>query len=166
MTERLAVGVILARHTPVNPWGEPYWTPEQVLPAVPAAAPWTELNAADGTSHVYAGEAFVDLHRIETANYLDNLVTGTPKLWVVLRPGGGPKGIEVVRVTADPSEGEGFTQAGSDIVEPVAMPPDIAEAIRAFCAVHHVERPFEKRERNRARSDLSRSDLPRKGDGT
>jgi hypothetical protein len=54
----------------------------------------------------------------------------------------------LVAVTADPTEGEGFTDAGNNLVEQVAMPPDIAEVVRQFVAQHHIDRPFVKRQRD------------------
>jgi hypothetical protein len=71
-------------------------------------------------------------------------------VWVVLRPTGVEPPFEVVTVTADPAEGEGLTQAGTDLVEPVPMPERIREFLAAFVAEHHVEQPFYKRRRDRA----------------
>jgi len=53
-------------------------------------------------------------------------------------------------VTADPAEGESFTQVGDDLVEAVPMPVAVRDTIEAFIAEHHVERPFIKRKRDRA----------------
>jgi hypothetical protein len=97
----------------------------------------------------YAGEAVVELHRTETANYRENLASGTPALWVVLRPIASESLYELLAVTADPAEGEGFTDAGNNLVDQVPMPPDLAEIIRQFVAEHHVDRPFVKRQRDR-----------------
>ena len=74
----------------------------------------------------------------------------SPGLWVVLRPTGGEPPYTVFTVTADPAEGEAFTEAGSDLVEQVAMPAPIGALVEAFVAEHHVERPFIKRARERA----------------
>ena len=52
-------------------------------------------------------------------------------------------------VTADPSEGEALTDAGNDLVATVPMPVSIIESIDGFIAEHHVERPFQKRQRDR-----------------
>ena len=49
-----------------------------------------------------------------------------------------------------PSEGEALTDAGNDLVATVPMPVSIIEAIDGFIAEHHVERPFQKRQRDRA----------------
>ena len=96
----------------------------------------------------YAGTATIALHRTETANYISNLSSGAPQLWVVLRPTNGDPPYEVLAVIADPAEGEAFTEAGNDLVDTVPMPADIEAALEAFVAEHHVERPFVKRQRD------------------
>jgi len=143
----MPVGVVVERHKATSPWVDYVWRPASVLSGVPAAAPWTPLGTADGTTTYYAGTATISLHRTETANYIDNLGSGAPQLWVVLRPTHGDPPYEVLAVTADPSEGEGFTEAGNDLVDTVPMPADIKEALEAFVAEHHVERAFYKRRR-------------------
>ena len=80
----------------------------------------------------------VELHRTETANYRDNLASGSPALWVVLRETGADPPYALYLVTADPAEGEGMTVAGSNIVEPVPMPDTIRDTLAAFVAEHHV----------------------------
>jgi hypothetical protein len=59
-------------------------------------------------------------------------------------------------VTADPAEGEAFTDAGSYLVEAVPMPSEVVEAIVQFLTEHHVERPFVKRRRQPAEQTLAR----------
>jgi hypothetical protein len=103
----------------------------------------------DGTTF-YAGAAEIELYRTETANYRDNLGSGAPMLWVALRPTGVEPPYEIFAVTADPAEGEAWTETGSDLVDVVPMPEAVRAAIDAFVAEHHVERPFYKRERDRA----------------
>jgi len=101
------------------------------------------------TTLFYAGEAAIELHRTETSNYRDNLACGAPALWIVLRPTAASEPpYELVAVTADPAEGEGFTDAGNNLVEQVAMPRDIAEMVRQFVAQHLIDRPFVKRQRD------------------
>ena len=56
--------------------------------------------------------------------------------------------MRLVAVTADPAEGEGFTDAGNNLVEQVPMPPDIAEIVGQFVVQHHIDRPFVKRQRD------------------
>jgi len=57
---------------------------------------------------------------------------------------------EIVIVTADPYEGEALAQGNGEIVEAVPMPPEIEEKMAAFIGAFHVERPFVKRQRDRA----------------
>ena len=91
----------------------------------------------------------VTLHAGETAHYRDNLTSGRPALWVVLRPVGGDE-YEVGTVTADPYEGEAMVAGMGEIVEPVPMPPEIQQKVAAFFEAFHVERQFFKRKRDRA----------------
>ena len=86
----------------------------------------------------------------ETANYRDNLSSGAPALWVVLRETGAEPPYALYLVTADPAEGEGMTAAGNNIVEPVPMPQSVRDTIANFVADHHVEETFEKRKLDRA----------------
>ena len=147
---RIYVGVVVERRVATSPWIEHVWRPVRVLAGVPEAEPWTTLPGASGADTFYAGAAEVELHRTETTNYRDNLASGQASLWIVLRPTGGDPPFTVVRVTADPAEGEAFTETATDLVEAVPMPEPIAEAVAAFVAQHHVEHAFEKRKRDRA----------------
>jgi hypothetical protein len=147
---RIAVGVVVERRPAKSPWIEHVWRAVNVLAGVPDVAPWTELPGDGDAATFYAGGAEVELYRSETTNYRDNLASGQPSLWVVLRPTGADPPFSVVTVTADPAEGEAFTEPGADLVEAVPMPAAVAEAVAAFVAEHHVERTFEKRQRDRA----------------
>ncbi len=147
---RVPVGVVVERRKAVSAWIDHVWRPVAVLDGEPDTAPWTPLSVEPDLATFYAGSAEIELYRSETANYRDNLASGTPAVWVVLRPTGVEPPFEVVTVTADPAEGEGLTQAGTDLVEPVPMPERIREFLAAFVAEHHVEQPFYKRRRDRA----------------
>jgi hypothetical protein len=149
----MPVGVVVERHKAKSPWVDYLWRPVSVLPGAPEAAPWTPLDQSDDTATFFAGTATVALYRTETGNYIDNLNTGAPLLWVVLRATGAGPPYEVVAVTADPAEGEAFTEAGNDLVETVPMPDDIRDAVETFVAAHHVERPFVKRQRDSHRAE-------------
>src|SRR4051794_4024072 len=118
-SERIAVGVVVERRKSTSRWIDFVWQPVGVLPGMPDAAPWTVLSTSSDRTTYYAGPAEVALYRTDTAQYRDNLTSGAPSLWVVLRPTGVDPAIELLAVTADPAEGESFTQAGDDIVEAV-----------------------------------------------
>jgi hypothetical protein len=146
----IPVGVVVERHKATSPWLDFVWRPASVLAGVPDAAPWTALGPVGDMTTFYAGAATVELHRTETANYLSNLGSGAPLLWVVLQPTGSEPPYDLLTVTADPAEGEASTEAGNNLVETVPMPASIVEALETFVAEHHVERPFFKRQRDRS----------------
>jgi hypothetical protein len=149
---RIAVAVLVERRKAKSPWLDFIWQPVAVLAGNPVAAPWTPLSAAEDTILFHAGEAVIELYRTETANYRSNLASGAPLLWVVLRSDVSGHTYKLLAVTADPAEGEAFTDAGNDLVETVPMPAVIAETIGDFVTLHHIERPFRKRRRERATS--------------
>jgi hypothetical protein len=145
----IPVGVVVERRRAASPWIDFTWRPVSVLVGQPETRPWTMLSQDADSATFYVGTTQVELHRTETANYRDNLRSGSPVLWVVLRPTGVEPAYELFSVTADPAEGEALTESGSDLVDVVPMPPAIYSQIEAFVAEHHVERPFFKRKRDR-----------------
>ena len=161
---RLPVGVVVERRRATSPWIEYVWQPVAVLAGIPEAAPWTEISAAPEAVRFFAGSVEIELYRSETAHYRNNLDSGAPALWVVLRPTGREPPFELKTVTADPAEGEGFTEPGTDLVEQVMMPEPIREAVAAFVAEHPLEQSFTKRARDRADPEaLGRRAPSRKG---
>jgi hypothetical protein len=147
---RIAVGVVVERCKAQSPWVDFIWKPVTVLVGVPDASPWSKLSEAGDDASFYAGAADIELYRTETASYRENLGSGTPKLWVALRPTGVDPPYELFAVTADPAEGEAWAQSDGDLVDVVPMPHAVRSVVDAFIAEHHVERPFYKRKRDRA----------------
>jgi hypothetical protein len=161
---RIPVGVVVERRRAKSQWIDFVWRPIEALAGAPEAAPWTKLNGDDELATFYAGATEVELYPSETTNYRDNLATGTPLLWVVLRPTETEPRLELYAVTADPAEGEGYAQTGTDIVDSVPMPDAIADVVAAFVTEHHVERVFFKRKRDRADSEALAPRAPIKRD--
>jgi Protein of unknown function (DUF3305) len=147
---RIPVGVVVERCKAESPWIDFVWRGVGVLPDEPEMKPWTILRDQDGATVYYAGSAMVDLYRSETARYRENIASGTRSIWIVLSPSEGAWPYAVTAVTADPAEGEAFTEAGANLVEAVPMPEVLRDAIETFIAEHHVEREFFKRKRRRA----------------
>jgi hypothetical protein len=147
---KIAVGIVVARRKADSPWIDFTWKPVAALAGLPDAAPWTVLSQDPDGVTFYAGAAEIELYRTETTNYRDNLGSSAPMLWVALRQTGVDPPYEVFAVTADPAEGEAWTEAGSDLVDVVPMPETVRATIDAFVAEHHVERVFHKRQRDRA----------------
>src|SRR5205085_6338450 len=107
------------------------------------------LGADADAELFYAGAFELLLHPSETAHYRDNLTSGRPSLWVALRPLEGEE-YAVAAVTADPYEGEALAEGIGEIVEPVPMAAEIQAIVAAFIDAYHRERPFLKRQRDRA----------------
>ncbi|MDD1533182.1 MULTISPECIES: DUF3305 domain-containing protein [unclassified Bradyrhizobium] len=149
-TLSIPVGVVVERRKAASPWVDFVWRGIAVLPDEPTTRPWTVLREQDDTTLFYAGSAAIELYPSETARYRDNLASGNPSLWTVLSPSEGVFPYAVAAVTADPAEGEGFTEAADNLVEAVPMPEALLETIEKFVAEHHVEREFVKRKRRRA----------------
>lgn len=147
---QIPIGVVVERRRADSPWIDFTWRPTAVLPGTPETSAWTQLSADGDATLFYAGATEIAFYASETGNYRDNLVSGTPALWVALRPTGVEPPYDLVAVTADPAEGEGYTQNGDHLVEAVPMPEAIRALLEAFVAEHHVERPFYKRKRDRA----------------
>lgn len=124
--------------------------PVAVLAGAPAAAPWTELHGTAEVTRYYAGKAELEFFGSDTTMYRENLRSPQPSLWVALRPTDAPPGVVLHLVTVDPADAEALTGTGTDIIEAVPMPVEIQQLLAAFVEAHHVERPFVKRQRDRA----------------
>ena len=148
--EHLTVGVVVERRVIAgNPWIDHAWSPVAVLPDAPDMVPWTSLGRDDHGERFYLGAAELTLYSVDTANFRDNFTFGPPMLWVSIRPTGLEPALELVGVTADPYEGEGYCQTIGDIIEMLPMPGDVAAHVTAFFDTHHVERAFIKRQRDK-----------------
>ena len=142
--ETVEISVIVERRAlKDNRWADHVWMPVAVVAGAPAAAPWTVLHQTADVTRFFAGGFELEFFGSETGMYRDNLHSGRPSLWIVLRPISAPPGVALHMVTADPSEGESLTETGT-------MPVEIQQRLVAFVAAHHVERPFVKRKRDRA----------------
>jgi Protein of unknown function (DUF3305) len=150
---RIPLGVVVERRRAKSPWVDFVWRPVAVLPGVPDAAPWTALAGDADCMNFYVGAAELALYRSDASGYRDNLETGAALLWVVLRPTGGEPPYEIAAVTAEPHEGESFTEGATNLVDSVPMPESIYAIIAEFVAEHQVEHPFVRRQRDRANPD-------------
>lgn len=148
-TLRIPVGVVVERHRAHSPWLDAVYRPVSILAGIPETAAWTSIDSNDEITTLYAGQAVVELFRTDTAQYRANLASGRPSLWVVLRPVDAGIPFSLLRVTADPSEGEALTGAGNDLVEPVPMPASVIATVAEFVARHPPTESFYKRERDR-----------------
>jgi hypothetical protein len=158
---RIPVGIVVERRKASSRWADVIWRPVTLLAGLPDAAPWTILATEGETVTFYAGAGEIELYRSDTDNYRRNLESGSPSVWVALQATANDPPYQIAAVTADPAEGEGLTESAQAIVEAVAMPESLCDAVAAFVAEHHVERIFEKRTRDRANPEA----LARRGGG-
>jgi hypothetical protein len=147
--QNLIAGLPLAKRKSHSPWLDHSWEAHAVLAEPGAAAAGASLGRAGEDQLFYGGAATLEAHTIETQFYRDNIASGAPKIWVVLRPQAGDALPDIIKVTCDPTEGEGYTETGWDIVNVAPMPEPIQLALIAFIDAHHVEQPFIKRKRDR-----------------
>jgi Protein of unknown function (DUF3305) len=141
---------VLEKRKAHSPWVDFIWSAHAVLPEVPDVEAGTPLGFAGDGELFYAGSVDLQAHTYETPQYRDNFMSGKPQLWVITRPRDEPAIPELVQVTCDPAEGEGYSETGWDTVNIVPMPESIQAALMVFIEQHHVEREAYKRKRNRA----------------
>jgi len=84
--QRIPVGIVAERRRAISQWTDFVWRPVTALAGVPDTPAWTRLSGDDELALYYVGTAEVELYESEASNYRDNLVSGTPQLWVALRP--------------------------------------------------------------------------------
>ena len=161
----IPVGVVVGRSKGAGPWTDFLWRPVGVLSGVPETPAWTKLSDDGERATFYAGSADIELFRSEASNYRDNVMTETPLLWIALRPTAADPPYTLAGVTADPAEGEAWAGIGNDIVDSVAMPDAILQAVADFVAQHHVEHTFRKRERDRANPEALARRTPARDGG-
>ena len=158
--EILRVSVLAIRRPPVTRWGNGELRPIAVLPQEPDAASHTLLSTEDGIETWYLGGRDMVLYSGDTSHHRDNLESQHPSIWVAMR-GQDPKHVEIIDVTADPYEGEGYASDMDLIVEAVPMPEMIRARVADFISAHHVEMPFKKRKRLPADPNAMTARAPR-----
>ncbi|WP_142848125.1 DUF3305 domain-containing protein [Telmatospirillum sp. J64-1] len=151
--EKRSVWVVAERRRLDNRWQPERWRVAAVRPGRPETPVGSVLASGPDWTQYYMGHAEITLFPNETANYLFNLNSARPALYVILRRG-GPLGMRLLEVTVDPGEIDIHADSGSDLIEALPLPPDLAVWMEGFIAAHHVERPYYKRRRDRADPEI------------
>jgi hypothetical protein len=118
-----------------------------ILDGAPGLPEWTCLEETPGLRRYYAGAADLALYPRETDTLRHNLASAAPAIYVFLRATRDPPWMALLGATVCVGEAHAHADTGSDLVEPVPMPPAIRDWIADFVAVHHVERQSFKRRR-------------------
>ena len=147
--ERREVGVIAEWQALDNPWQDHRWRVLEVLPGAAAASPWTVLEATPTRRRYFAGNAELFLYPLETETLKHNLDGPNPAVYVFLRHTSAPPGLDLLGATVCTGEAHAHVDTGSDLVEAVPMPKEIAAWVADFVDRHHVERAAYKRRRER-----------------
>jgi Protein of unknown function (DUF3305) len=153
----MPLGVVVERRELDNPWQRFAWKPVAVIPGAPPITLWRELARGERFVRWHAATLPLELHRTETEAYRVNLAGRSPSTYVVLRrtePSEQTAGNDIrpFLVTASPYEAEGYLE-GDDMVEAVSMPEALIAWVHAFVDRHHVDQPFVKRKRKRAKAE-------------
>ena len=141
----MRLGIVVERRESRHPWGGSHWRPIAVLPGGSDDASQRRLTESPGRESWFAGNLDLELFRGETGGYRENLSSGSPTVYVVLRPSEHGDGIESFLATACPHEAQDYLDSGEETVEGVAMPVEVLAWLQAFIDRHHVDEPFVKR---------------------
>lgn len=156
--ETMALGVVMERRRSQSPWQDWSWRPVAVIPGAPPVegdsfgGDWRLLRESEDWAHFHAATVPLELYRSDTEGYRLNLSQEPPRLWVALRTDGEGTPVPFF-VTASAHECEVYQISGNEVVEAVPMPPEVMALLRDFVEQHHVDVPFEKRERKRHKSE-------------
>lgn len=148
----IGLGVIVRRRPGVTRWQRWNWTVSCVWPGAPAAE-WRELRRDGDTVEFHAATLALELHGSDTEAYRHELAAQVPSVYVILRTVEAEFPLEVIVVTASPYEAQDYSDSGEEIIERVAMPPVLAQAVGDFVQAFHHEEPFIKRKRDKQRID-------------
>lgn len=150
-TERMPLGIVLERRRSASPWQDHAWRPLSVIPGAPAldGGPRLLREGEGGEwAQFHAATVELELFRSDTEGYRLNLSQEPPRLWVALRRDHSGAPVPFF-VTACAHEAEVYQVSGEEMVETVPMPVEVLALVRDFVDQHHVDVPFEKRERKR-----------------
>jgi len=152
----IPIGVVVAREDIESQWQDHVWRPVGVFLGALEIDEWTELRRGEGWVHYHAATVPLELFRKETDSYKFNLEGEEPAIYIVLSDEDDddddrPLGVHMVTVC--PYEAADYLDSGEQIVEPVAMPPEVFALVSDFIDEHHVEETFKKRKRNEVRQE-------------
>jgi hypothetical protein len=149
--EKLRIGVIIERKKIDNPWQDYSWRAVSVFSGAPVIDDWQVIRSGTDWVQFHAATLDLELFRKETEGYRYNLSTETPSVYVVMRQGEDVDEPDIVPhlVTACPYEAMSYSNDGDDIVDAVAMPPEVMGLVRDFIQEFHVDEPIYKRKRDK-----------------
>ena len=146
---RMPLGVVVERRELDNRWQGWAWQPVALIPGAAPVTEWRELVRGERIVRWHAATLPLELHRTETEGYRANLSGRVPAIYVGLRQqSGGAHEYAPFLVTASPYEAACYPD---DIVEAVPMSDGLIAWVQGFVDRHHVDEPFQKRKRDKAK---------------
>ncbi len=158
VSETMPLGLLLERKKIDHPWQEYAWHVFDLLPGARDDADWEVVSEEEGRTVYLAQTMNVELFQRETEGYKNNLESGQPTIFVVLRPGEEVEDhdVEPFLMTACPYEAADYLESGEEIVESVSMPDGVRIWVENFVREHHVEHKFKKRKLRKQKDNLAR----------
>lgn len=152
----ISLGIIIEKRKIDHPWQDYRWQPVGVIVnAEPIDTPRVMIEGEDFTQY-HGATLPVELFKGETDGYLVNLSQETPSVFVVMRADDeADGGYAPFLATVCPYEAESYGESGDEIVEGVAMPPELLVWLKRFVDVNHVETPFRKRKNKKHRTEIA-----------
>jgi hypothetical protein len=148
----IMLGVVAENRRSSSRWIEDYWIPVGVMLAAAGLKAGDVLVSDEQMTRYYMGRFEMTFYAADTEAYVENVESGAPALYVVLRrdsEGVHPLPWYVHDVTGSPHAAQDCEVGSEDLIERVPMPPEILAAVLEFLDAHHVEQKFVKRRRDR-----------------
>ncbi len=147
--DRFPVAVVMRRQPSANRWISHGWTAVGVVVSdrddIGGVRGERISEQPDGSEDYLWGGLTLRLFKDQAESYYHNLMAPHPSLYVVLRddPRGWP---EPFLVSASFDEANAYVEADAD-AQPVALPPELHQAIERFVLRHYMPEPRRKRKR-------------------
>ena len=152
----IPVGVLAEKRKSASRWAEDYWIPVGIMPAPKGFKAGDVVVHDETATRYFMGVSDLTCHAAETEAYVHNFNSRIPAVYVVLRrdeEGDTNLPWFVHDVTASPYLAQDYEDSAEDIVERVAMPPEVVDAIKEFTDTYHVEETFKKRRRDKLKTE-------------
>lgn len=145
------LGVTIAKQSIDSPWADHIWRPVSVFLGAEPVTSWRMLESRVGYEHFHVATLPLELHRKETPGYIANLISDSPGIYVIIRPGAdtadGIEPMHIALITASAHDVEAYGHLGEEVIGQVAFPNEIRELLEAFINAHHQDELFKKRQR-------------------
>ncbi len=149
LPSEMPVSVMLERRPASNPWEEEQWEVVGIASTARErdAGELVKIHEEGGVSRYLQHGLVLSLHRDECESYYHNLMTATPRCYVVARTerGGRPSPF-LIGLSFD--EAHAYLEA-DDLVYAVPIPGEIYRWCEAYVLAHYVPRPKRKRKLDR-----------------